>query len=42
VLKRGMRAVEGYEIRAWTQRSPDDPARLKAVSIPSEIKAAFD
>jgi len=42
VLNRGLRAVEGYEIRAWTQRRPDDPTRLKAVPIPPEIKAAFD
>jgi 4-hydroxybenzoyl-CoA thioesterase len=42
VLNRGLRAVEGYEIRAWTQRRPDDPTRLKAISIPAEIKAAFE
>lgn len=42
VLNRGLRAVEGYEVRAWTQRRTDDPTRLKAVPIPPEIKAAFD
>ena len=42
VLNRGIRAVEGYEIRAWTQRGPDDPNRLKAIPIPAEIKAAFE
>ncbi len=42
VLNRGERAVEGYEIRVWTQRHPDDPNRLKAVPIPPEIKAAFE
>jgi len=42
VLNRGLRAVEGYEIRAWTQRRHDDPARLKAVPIPPEVKTAFD
>jgi 4-hydroxybenzoyl-CoA thioesterase len=42
VLNRGLRSVEGYEIRAWTQRRQDDPTRLKAVSIPPEIKTAFE
>ena len=42
VLNRGRRAVEGYEIRVWTRRHPDDPTRLQAVPIPPEIKAAFD
>jgi 4-hydroxybenzoyl-CoA thioesterase len=41
-VNRGIRAVEGYEIRAWTQRRPDDPSRLKAIPIPPEIKAAFE
>ena len=42
VLNRGVRAVEGYEIRVWAQKRPDDPGRLKAVPIPEEIKAAFE
>ena len=42
VLNRGRRAVEGYEIRVWTRRHPDDPTRLQAVPIPPEIKVAFD
>ena len=42
VLNRGVRAVEGYEIRVWAQKRPDDPSRLKAVPIPEEIKAAFE
>jgi 4-hydroxybenzoyl-CoA thioesterase len=42
VLNRGVRAVEGYEIRVWAQKRPDDPSRLKAVPIPQEIKAAFE
>lgn len=42
VLNRGVRAVEGYEIRVWAQKRPDDPSRLKAVPIPEAIKAAFE
>jgi 4-hydroxybenzoyl-CoA thioesterase len=42
VLNRGLRAVEGYEIRVWTNRHPEDPKRLKALPIPPEIRAAFE
>lgn len=35
-------AVEGYEMRVWSNPHPDDPRRFKAVSIPPEIKAAFE
>jgi 4-hydroxybenzoyl-CoA thioesterase len=42
VFNRDLRAVEGYEIRVWTQRRADDPARLRAVPIPPEIRAAFE
>jgi len=42
VVNRGVRAVEGYEIRVWAHRHPDDPDRLKAMPIPAEIKAAFE
>jgi 4-hydroxybenzoyl-CoA thioesterase len=42
VLNRGKRAVEGYEIRVWTQRREDDPERLQAAPIPPEIRKAFD
>src|SRR5712691_11912378 len=42
VVNGGVRAVEGYEIRVWAQRRPDDPDRLKAIPIPAEIKAAFE
>ena len=42
VLNRGVRAVEGYEIRVWAHRHPEDPDRLKAMPIPAEIKAAFE
>jgi 4-hydroxybenzoyl-CoA thioesterase len=42
VVIRGIRAVEGYEIRAWAHRHPEDPNRMKAMPIPAEIKAAFE
>jgi 4-hydroxybenzoyl-CoA thioesterase len=42
VFNRGERAVEGYEIRVWSQRRADDPNRLKAVPIPEEIRRAFE
>lgn len=35
-------AVEGWEMRVWSQPHPDDPKRLRAVPIPAEIRAAFD
>jgi 4-hydroxybenzoyl-CoA thioesterase len=41
IFNRGVRSVEGYEIRVWSRSHPDDPQRLKAYSIPDEIKAAF-
>jgi 4-hydroxybenzoyl-CoA thioesterase len=42
VFNRGQRAVEGYEVRVWTKRLPEEGNRLKATSIPDEIKTAFE
>jgi 4-hydroxybenzoyl-CoA thioesterase len=42
VVNRGVRAVEGYEMRVWARPREDDPKRLKAFPIPPEIKAAFE
>ena len=42
VLNRGVRAVEGYEIRVWSRRRAEDPNRLKAIPIPPEIRTAFE
>jgi len=42
VVNGGVRAVEGYEIRVWAQRRPDEPDRLKAIPIPAEIRSAFE
>ena len=33
-------AVEGYEVRVWSNPHPTDPRRFRATSIPAEIKAA--
>jgi 4-hydroxybenzoyl-CoA thioesterase len=30
-------AIEAYETRVWAARHPEDPERIKAVSIPDEI-----
>lgn len=35
-------AVEGYEMRVWSNPHPTDPRRFRATSIPAEIKAAFE
>jgi 4-hydroxybenzoyl-CoA thioesterase len=37
ILKEGALAVEGFETRVWTGRDPDDPSRIRAVSIPREV-----
>jgi 4-hydroxybenzoyl-CoA thioesterase len=42
ILNRGAVAVEGYEIRVLGKAHPDDPARLKACTIPAEFKRAFE
>lgn len=31
-------AVKGREVRVWAMQHPDDPARLKALSIPNGLK----
>lgn len=35
----GALAVEGTETRVWAGRDPNDPARIKAQAIPSEVVA---
>jgi 4-hydroxybenzoyl-CoA thioesterase len=40
VIKRGDTLVcEGTETRAFCIRHPDDPSRIKAVTVPADIKA---
>jgi 4-hydroxybenzoyl-CoA thioesterase len=34
----GNLVVNGREIRAWTERHPDDPARLRVVPIPDVMR----
>jgi 4-hydroxybenzoyl-CoA thioesterase len=38
----GELAVEGGETRVWAARAKDDPEKISAVAIPSEIIAKFD
>jgi 4-hydroxybenzoyl-CoA thioesterase len=38
----GELAVEGGETRVWAARAKDDPDKIGAVAIPSEIIAKFD
>jgi 4-hydroxybenzoyl-CoA thioesterase len=38
----GELAVEGGETRVWAARAKDDPEKIGAVAIPSEIIAKFD
>jgi 4-hydroxybenzoyl-CoA thioesterase len=38
----GKVAVEGYEMRVWIGPHPDDPERMKAYPIPTEVRAAFE
>jgi 4-hydroxybenzoyl-CoA thioesterase len=42
ITNAGKVAVEGMEIRVWAAPHPEDPSRLKAVSIPEEVRKAFD
>ena len=37
--KDGALAVEGFEVRVWVARDPDDPDRIRAKPLPDEIVA---
>jgi len=39
IFKKGDLAVEGYEVRIWAKRHPDDPDRLKTYPIPDTVRA---
>ena len=49
VVQRGRRnlkgsealAVEGVETRVWTVRDPDEPERLRAATVPEDVRARF-
>lgn len=42
IYNHGRPAVEGYERRVWAKPRPEDPKRLKAHSIPPEVRARFE
>jgi 4-hydroxybenzoyl-CoA thioesterase len=35
-------AVEGYEVRIWGSKHPEDPNRLKALPVPKEVVTAVN
>lgn len=42
VFKAGERVTaEGWEKRVWVRAAPDDPAKITALPIPPEVKAAL-
>ena len=41
IFKDGKLAVDGTETRVWAGSHPDDPKRMKAVSIPESVLHAF-
>ena len=41
IFNGGLLAVEGAETRVWAVRNPDQPGRIKAVSIPPDVIARF-
>ena len=41
IFKDGKLAVDGTETRVWAGSHPDDPKRMKAVSIPESVLQAF-
>jgi 4-hydroxybenzoyl-CoA thioesterase len=41
LLKADLTAVEGFEVRVWTGRDPDNPLRLRGEPIPREVIERF-
>jgi len=41
LLKGEVLAVECFETRVWTVRSPDDPEKLQSKPVPQEIRDRF-
>jgi 4-hydroxybenzoyl-CoA thioesterase len=39
LLKGDSVAVEGFEVRVWTGRDPEDPDKFKSRPIPEEVVA---
>jgi 4-hydroxybenzoyl-CoA thioesterase len=42
VRKDGRVHLEGREVRFWGVRHPEDPARLKAVPVPGDVRGALE
>jgi len=42
VRKDGREHLQGCEVRFWGLKHPEDPARLKAVAVPDDIRAALE
>ena len=42
LLKGEALGAECWETRVWVGRDPNDPARLRGVAIPDEVKAKFE
>jgi 4-hydroxybenzoyl-CoA thioesterase len=41
MFKKGELCLEGFEIRVWVGRDPDDPSKIKSKPIPDELAAKF-
>jgi 4-hydroxybenzoyl-CoA thioesterase len=41
LLKGDVTAVEGFEVRVWTGRDPENPAQLRGQTIPREVIERF-
>ena len=41
LFNQGSLAVECFETRVWTRRSPDDPEKIESAPIPPEVIAKF-
>ncbi len=41
VLRGETPAIEAHETRVWAGRHPEDPTRIKGLTIPDEVKEAF-
>ncbi len=42
VLRGETAAIEAHETRVWAGRDPEDPARIKGLAIPAEVKEALE
>lgn len=42
VRKDGKEHLNGFEVRIWGMKHPEDPARLKAAPVPDDIRDALE